>query len=62
MAVIYCNRCKLGVHYIDVCKGGANGYPKKSAKQIRREYAFMALTTFLMISSLAAFVFWIVSL
>jgi hypothetical protein len=35
MAVIYCNSCDLGIHYIDKCRGGKNGIPRMSAKQDR---------------------------
>lgn len=33
MAVIYCNSCEIGIHYIDVCWGGKNGKPRLTAKQ-----------------------------
>ena len=39
MAVIYCKRCTRGVHYTDVCQGGANGYPFRTKKEVRIETA-----------------------
>lgn len=62
MAVIYCNQCTLGVHYIDLCRGGANGYPEKSKKQMRKEYTIYLSITFVALAVMYSFIFWLVSL
>jgi nitrate reductase NapE component len=36
MAVIYCNSCNIGVHYIDICLGGKNGKPRFTGKKLKR--------------------------
>jgi hypothetical protein len=58
MGVIYCDRCTIGVHYTDVCPGGANGYPRKTKKQIRNEY----LQMFGLVIAFMTFFLWVTGL
>lgn len=61
MGVIYCNRCTLGMHYTDVCPGGANGYPAKTKQQIRREYLQLWAITLGCMAVILTFTFWLVT-
>lgn len=52
MGVIYCDECNIGVHYTDVCPGGANGHPRKSKQQIRKEQNKINLQAFLLVTTI----------
>ena len=60
MGVIICSRCTIGIHYWDVCPGGANGYPRKTKKQIRKEYLQMFGIVTVLMTGAFVIIGWIV--
>lgn len=59
MGVIYCDQCSIGIHYWDLCPGGANGYPRKTKKQMRKEYRDLYVTVAVIMTGIIWLAVWI---